>query len=101
MSNCVDLKGATPETWCCIDCGINTAPGFPGRVEMEQRHNAAAVMQKLTRADPAFTTVVEYTFNEFCETSTSCAMRCGRRPVWSRWVAASVSSVLRSALVAG
>jgi hypothetical protein len=19
----------TPDSWCCIDCGANTAPGFP------------------------------------------------------------------------
>jgi hypothetical protein len=28
-----DLRGAdrTPESWCCLDCGWNTAPGFPGK----------------------------------------------------------------------
>jgi hypothetical protein len=31
-----DYTGITPDTWCCIDCGVNTAPGFPTRVEMEQ-----------------------------------------------------------------
>jgi hypothetical protein len=30
-----DYRGLTPETWCCIDCGVNTAPGFPNRVETE------------------------------------------------------------------
>ncbi len=29
-------KGLTPESWCCIDCGINTAPGLLNRVEMER-----------------------------------------------------------------
>jgi hypothetical protein len=31
-----NLKGITPESWACIDCGINTAPGFPSRTQMEQ-----------------------------------------------------------------
>ena len=25
--------GVTPETWDCIDCGVNTAPRIPGRAE--------------------------------------------------------------------
>jgi hypothetical protein len=29
-------KGATPENWCCVDCGTNTAPGYPTRIEMER-----------------------------------------------------------------
>jgi hypothetical protein len=29
-------KGAAPESWACIDCGINTAPGFLNREQMEQ-----------------------------------------------------------------
>ena len=29
------MKGRTPETWLCVDCGINTAPGMPSRVEIK------------------------------------------------------------------
>jgi hypothetical protein len=29
-------KGTMPESWSCIDCGINTAPGFSTRAELEQ-----------------------------------------------------------------
>jgi hypothetical protein len=29
------VKGDTPETWLCVDCGWNTAPGFSTRKEME------------------------------------------------------------------
>jgi hypothetical protein len=29
-------KGTTPEHWCCIDCGFNTAPAAPTRIEMER-----------------------------------------------------------------
>jgi len=29
------LKGATPESWLCVDCGVNTAPGCMTRKEME------------------------------------------------------------------
>ena len=32
----MDLKGALPESWACIDCGVNTAPGFFNRQQMEQ-----------------------------------------------------------------
>jgi len=31
-----DLTGKTPESWACVDCGINTAPGFPNRKQMEE-----------------------------------------------------------------
>ena len=30
------LKGLVPESWYCIDCGFNTAPGFLNRVEKEK-----------------------------------------------------------------
>ena len=30
------LKGTTPESWCCVDCSINTWPGFPTRIEQER-----------------------------------------------------------------
>ena len=32
----MDLKGVMPESWCCVDCGINTAPGFKNRAQAEQ-----------------------------------------------------------------
>jgi hypothetical protein len=35
MSDAFDFKGATPETWLCVVCGKNTAPGTPSRVEAE------------------------------------------------------------------
>jgi hypothetical protein len=31
-----DLKGLVPESWCCVDCGVNTAPGLLNRTEMEK-----------------------------------------------------------------
>ncbi|MET4152008.1 hypothetical protein [Bradyrhizobium barranii] len=31
-----DLRGKLPESWACIDCGVNTAPGFFNREQMEQ-----------------------------------------------------------------
>ena len=31
-----DLRGKVPESWRCIDCGINTAPGHLAREQMEQ-----------------------------------------------------------------
>jgi hypothetical protein len=36
----VDSTGWAPESWCCVDCGVNTAPGCPTRAELEQAFNA-------------------------------------------------------------
>src|SRR5262245_55604388 len=30
------FEGLTPESWCCVDCGVNTAPGMANRAMMEQ-----------------------------------------------------------------
>jgi hypothetical protein len=30
------MKGLTPESWLCVDCGFDTAPGFLGRAAMEK-----------------------------------------------------------------
>jgi hypothetical protein len=32
----ISLRGMTPESWACIDCGINTHPGSKNRAQMEQ-----------------------------------------------------------------
>jgi hypothetical protein len=37
----LDMRGLIPESWHCIDCGTNTAPGMLNRAEME---SAAAVL---------------------------------------------------------
>ena len=59
-----DLTGVTPESWVCIDCGINTAPGIPSRVEMERRYRTWVAINKLSGADPP---IAEFTFDEHCE----------------------------------
>jgi hypothetical protein len=41
-----DLRGLVPETWKCVDCGINTHPGSVGRTETERYFNGAALMAK-------------------------------------------------------
>lgn len=30
-----DLKGLIPDSWACIDCGVNTAPGCSNRAQLE------------------------------------------------------------------
>jgi hypothetical protein len=30
-----DFAGLLPESWLCVDCGVNTAPGLKSRVELE------------------------------------------------------------------
>lgn len=42
------LKGLVPESWRCVDCGVNTAPGLLDREQMERTFAASA-------------------FNEWCE----------------------------------
>jgi hypothetical protein len=32
----MDARGMIPESWACIDCGINTAPGLTNRTQTEQ-----------------------------------------------------------------
>ncbi len=32
----LDCRGLIPESWACIDCGINTAPGCLNREQTEQ-----------------------------------------------------------------
>lgn len=31
----LNLIGLMPESWLCLDCGVNTAPGFPNRKQTE------------------------------------------------------------------
>jgi len=44
----MNLEGVTPESWYCIDCGLNTAPGWPSRVEVERAFNGKALKLKPT-----------------------------------------------------
>jgi len=46
------LKGKMPESWLCVDCGINTAPGLLSRIEMERACKTAAVIEALSGKDP-------------------------------------------------
>jgi hypothetical protein len=60
----VDLKGKTPESWNCIDCGVNTAPGYPSRIEMERLYNTSVAITKLSGEDVP---VARLEFNDRCE----------------------------------
>ena len=48
MSDQFDLIGVTPESWTCVDCGVNTAPGYPTRIEMEWSYKTATALAKLS-----------------------------------------------------
>jgi hypothetical protein len=39
----IDLRGRAPESWCCIDCGYDTAPGHPTRAELENAMTASVL----------------------------------------------------------
>jgi hypothetical protein len=43
----VDAKGKVPESWNCVDCGINTAPGLLNREETERAFSTAIALEKL------------------------------------------------------
>ena len=58
-----DLTGVTPETWRCIDCGINTAPGLPTRVEAEKILNDGLKLEKLTGKKAS----IPMTYTDACE----------------------------------
>ena len=46
------LKGHSPESWNCIDCGVNTAPGIPNRVEAERAFKSQRLSARVSRAFP-------------------------------------------------
>ena len=75
MRDQFDLKGLTPDSWACIDCGINTAPGMPSRVEMERRYRTWTAINKLSGENPP---VAEFTVDEHYEVYTV------RDSVWKR-----------------
>src|SRR6516165_9619611 len=60
----------SPVSWRCVDCGINTAPGFPTRAETWNAYKAGVL--KLT--DNCGT----LTFNDTCEVYTV------RKAVWAK-----------------
>jgi hypothetical protein len=43
-----NFEGLVPESWRCIDCGFNTAPGCLNRAEMEQAAQALGKMWETT-----------------------------------------------------
>jgi len=58
-----DLSGLMPESWHCIDCGMNTAPGLLNRAEMEiaiqelsdRWKKGEAVPQHITKESEVYT----------------------------------------------
>jgi hypothetical protein len=58
----IDLRSATPETWDCIDCGINTHPGSLTREQMEEAYALAEATHSKT--------IAEITYDENCEVYT-------------------------------
>jgi hypothetical protein len=41
----IDLRGQAPESWSCVDCGVDTAPGFLARADLELAFYAAYAVQ--------------------------------------------------------
>jgi hypothetical protein len=44
----MSLAGQIPESWDCVDCGVNTAPGVPNRAEFEAAMRTAKARSKFT-----------------------------------------------------
>ena len=57
--NTESFEGLTPESWHCIDCGTNTAPGMSNRVELEAAFAAnesdKGVTQQITAESEIYT----------------------------------------------
>ncbi len=53
-----------PETWLCVDCGINTAPGHPTSRELELAYNRATVLDAITGEEHPLATLH---YNDRCE----------------------------------
>jgi len=53
------LEGMIPESWLCVDCGIDTAPGLSNRAQLEQAFAAVAddegVKQTITTQSEVYT----------------------------------------------
>src|SRR5262249_55934489 len=47
MAGSYDLQGKLPESWCCVDCGVNTAPGLCNRAEMERAFETADEVEQV------------------------------------------------------
>jgi hypothetical protein len=54
----------TPESWCCVDCGVNTAPGHPDRKEMERLYIKSVAIKKLTGKEIP---IAQLEYNDQCE----------------------------------
>jgi hypothetical protein len=70
-----DLRGKVPESWCCVDCGVNTAPGLPNRAGLENNYRMVAAINKLSGEERP---VASMEFDDRCEVY-SATQRGGRR----------------------
>jgi hypothetical protein len=67
----LDLTGKAPESWYCVDCGVNTAPGVPNRIELEKAMKTAIAVGKLTGKDEGVPTKI----TNQCEIYTNHSLR--------------------------
>jgi hypothetical protein len=84
------LEGLIPESWLCVDCGVNTAPGCLNRIEMEKAIEALGRDGKRGEAFEFQSTI--------SRRSTLFAPLCGRQREWSQWAGAFALVVLKSVL---
>jgi hypothetical protein len=64
-----------PESWHCVDCGVNTAPGFPNRREMEIQAKRSQALERMAGKDDW---EVPFEINDLSEVYTV------RPAVWER-----------------
>ena len=56
--SCNDLRGLIPESWACIDCGVNTAPGLVNRAQAEQafaNYDGRGIKQTVGKSSEVYT----------------------------------------------
>jgi hypothetical protein len=85
-------KGAIPESWNCVDCGVNTAPGLYGRAMMEAAIAAIGVAAWEREG-------VEQTYDDQTEVYTV-REAIWKRPAWIPMAVACASAVWSSDSVA-
>jgi len=57
------FEGLVPESWCCIDCGMNTAPGMLNRADLEK---AVKALGEKWHAGEGITQTVDADTEIFC-----------------------------------
>lgn len=65
-----DFKGLVPESWLCVDCGVNTAPSVPNRPDFERAMRLTEAEQVLGKMGGQGDPSVNIRITDQCEIYT-------------------------------